>query len=186
MSRVLNGVKTGRSISGRGGSWKIHSRQGGSGFTRAASDFVPQVTGSIKFISRSSRLAEFLEPSATRIQHSSVATLISETERAILESLYIIEEENTFFAMLSRNRFLASILIELYKELNHFFVNALFVVRVMNDPDSDIGDEVLILVQSGAPMSELMTILDEFDNAWWIPNLKSVRGKLTVDINSYA
>jgi len=100
-----------------------------------------------------------------------------------LRSKYEISNFEEVKNFLSKNRFLVSLLEEIPNKIYQYFGNSQkLALQVLYEPDSPDSSELWILVLTELSAKEARSIMDKFDDDWWLENLSRAVCKLNVGI----
>ena len=100
-----------------------------------------------------------------------------------LKGKYEISDSDEIKALLSKNRFLISLLEEIPGKIYQYFgSNQKLALQVIHEPDFPEDSELWILVLTELPAKEARPIMNRFDKDWWLKNLHQANCKLNIGI----
>jgi len=101
----------------------------------------------------------------------------------LIEQLYILRRRAEVIGFIKAYPFLAPLLLEAYGKIAEYFGPRTDVVlEVVSDPEAANHRELFILVRTGLTPSEALTLLERFDQEWWLDASEKARCMLNVDV----
>jgi hypothetical protein len=99
----------------------------------------------------------------------------------LLSEFYQFNNEVEVTQFLQKNKFLLSTLLEIPPHIYDFFgAPQELSLRVSYEPESKGFSELWVEIITTLSAQEAMSILDEFDEHWWLEKMNGVAGKLNI------
>ncbi|HEX8220512.1 MAG TPA: hypothetical protein VF914_15055 [Chloroflexia bacterium] len=96
---------------------------------------------------------------------------------------HVVDEERVS-QFLEEHPFLLPLVVEARAQLNKSFPDAQVSLEVSSDPESDEGDENLVLsVQTDPKRDDALERLRQFDKSWWLGKIREAQGMLAITLS---
>ncbi|MBC7233979.1 MAG: hypothetical protein H5T68_12145 [Chloroflexi bacterium] len=107
----------------------------------------------------------------------------SELQFRLIEQRYILRRRAEVIGFIKAYLFLAPLLLEAYGKIAEYFGPRTDVVlEVVSDPEAANYRELFILVRTSLTPSEALTLLERFDQEWWLDASEKARCMLNIDV----
>jgi hypothetical protein len=101
-----------------------------------------------------------------------------------LSQKYEIKKTDEVKSFISKNRFLISLLEEIPNKIFQYFGNEQkFALEVFYEPDFPQSSELWVSVLTELSAEEARSIMDKFDEDWWLDNIDRAKCKLNIGID---
>lgn len=121
-------------------------------------------------------------PNYTQTNEGSSIFLKILNDIAIVKKQYLIKEENELILFLVKNDFLNNILIEAKsKVINKFGQNIELFLEVHKDYEENY-EELFIVIKAFMSPGEMLILLNELDEEWFLNIMDSTKGKLNITV----
>ncbi|MCU0240547.1 MAG: hypothetical protein MUC29_13990 [Pyrinomonadaceae bacterium] len=96
---------------------------------------------------------------------------------------YIIKNPKEVGEFVSENLYLLDLLEEVPSRIyNYFGDNQKLALRVSHEPEFPNSSELWVDILTKLPATEATTLLDKFDEEWWLDNLERTNYKLNITL----
>ena len=83
----------------------------------------------------------------------------------------------------SKNRFLFSLLEEIPNKIYEYFGNnQKLSLKISHEPDFPQSSELWVSILTELSAKEALSILEKFDEEWWLENMDKSAGKLNINL----
>jgi hypothetical protein len=98
-----------------------------------------------------------------------------------LSRLYVIRDPERVLAFYAENRFLFDLLLEIPTQIKKYFGQDVeLILRLSQEPEFPSARELVVEIKSGLSVKEEISLLDKFDEEWWLDNSGKADCKLNI------
>lgn len=105
-------------------------------------------------------------------------------ELAKIEKCFAFKDPGMVISFLSRNKFLAELLLEIHQQVGKYFNESLVSVTLEIYRGADTGeeDQLFVMVKSSQDSESAYKCLARLDEEWWLRELPRAEGKMVISV----
>jgi len=101
---------------------------------------------------------------------------------ALLQGLYVFQEDEEVEAFLKRNPFLVPFLIDTSEHIKKSFPDAKVFLHTAHRSGIEDEEELVAFISSNREPQQAMEVLKQFYASWWSQAVKAAQGKIAIGL----
>jgi hypothetical protein len=112
----------------------------------------------------------------------SITTCTPQIDIVHLKAQFFLRGESEILQFIATNQFLLDLLPEAQSNIINYFPGSELALRVITNPEGVDDSQLVLFIITNLTPEDALSMLQQFDDAWWIDALDRTQGKLCITL----